>query len=396
MSLNPLERTPETIAAAFRTLAQHTDEDVSPLYHYLSSRIVDDATLIDLALATRVGQPPPNMLFAAVQLLLFEEDSGFRIQESEGQTPDGGEELAAYYPSLGGSRASDAAVFPLFRDFCLRNEERLRALLTTKLTQTNEVRRCMLLLPAFATVAEQGAERPLALIELGPSAGLNLNFDRYGYHYAFGQDSEAQALRFGVHDSPVQLRTELRGPHMPPLPTTSPMIASRVGIDLNPIDVQDDDAVRWLQALIWPEHRERFALLAAAVELARHDPPPLIAGDALELLPALLAALPDDVTPCVFHTFVIYQFPPAARQRLDALLHEAALARPIYRIGCEGATSWPELRLTRYAAGQNHEQFLATTTGHANWIEWRAGAEEHSGFRIQDSAVASSAALCAR
>jgi hypothetical protein len=390
MSLNPLERNSDTIIAAFRTFAENTDDGASPLYHHLSSRIIDDATLINLALATRVGQPPPIMFFAAVQMLLFETSEG-RRQEAEDRASDGGEELAAYYQSMGGARAPDEAVFPLFRAFCLRYAEAIRALLTTKLTQTNEARRCVLLLPAFAMVAEQSGT-PLSLIEIGPSAGLNLNFDRYGYHYAFEQnsevslqDSEAQALNLGLRDSPVQLRTVLRGPHMPPLPTTFPAVASRIGIDLNPIDVHDEDAVRWLKALIWPEHKMRFALLAAAVTIARRDRPPLIAGDALELLPALLAALPDDVTPCVLHTFVVYQFPPAARQRLDAVLHEAAVNRPVYRIGCEGAESWPELRLTRYFAGQTHEQFVAITTGHANWIEWRVADSQESAMGSQNS-----------
>ncbi|NJM05858.1 DUF2332 domain-containing protein [Candidatus Gracilibacteria bacterium] len=344
MSLNPLERNHTTIAAAFHVFVQNTDGGASPLYHHLSARIAEDNALIDLALATRAGQPPPNMLFAAVQMLLLAQDSGRRMQDSE--------DLAAYYPNLGGERAPDAALFGLFRAFCLRNEERTRELLTTKITQTNEVRRCTLLLPAFATVAARGGKRPLALIEIGPSAGLNLHFDRYGYWYASveqdaefkTQDSEAQMAQaqgqdgrqLGLHDSSVQLRTTLRGPHRPPLPATFPAVASRVGVDLNPIDVHDEDAVRWLEALIWPEHTQRFANLKAAIELARRNPPPLIAGDALELLPDLLAALPEDVTPCVFHTFVVYQFPPAARAQLDALLHAAAKRRTIYRIGCEG------------------------------------------------------------
>ena len=51
--------------------------------------------------------------------------------------------------------------------------------------QTNEVQRCWALLPIFLTVARTVA-RPLALVELGASAGLNLLWDRYAYSYAAG------------------------------------------------------------------------------------------------------------------------------------------------------------------------------------------------------------------
>jgi len=102
----------------------------------------------------------------------------------------------------------------------------------------------------------------------------------------------------------------------PPIPKRLPAVASRVGIDLNPVDVRDPDTVLWFRALIWPEHHERLELLMRAIQLARQDPPELIAGDALELLPQVIATIPGDTPVCVFHTQAVNQFPREARERL--------------------------------------------------------------------------------
>ena len=346
--LNPPARTPQALAAAFRIFAKDTQAS-APLYHMLSPLIAEDEALLALVAQTRLGQPPPIMLFAAVHYLLLGEPS---------------QPLAAAYPSLGGDDRPSPRFFGLFRDFCLARAEPLGALLRQRITQTNEVRRCALLLPAFALVQALAHNQPLALVEVGASAGLNLNFDRYAYDYGAG--------RLGARDSSVVITTELRGPLRPPVPAELPAIAARVGLDLNPIANHDADGLRWLTALIWPEHTERFQNLQAAIEVAQRHPPPLIEGDALALLPVLLAAQPTDAALCVYHTFVTSQFTPDQRVRLDTILREASYERPIYRLSCEGLErEHPEATFTIYAEGVAEQQQLATCAGHMNWIEWR-------------------------
>ncbi|NJN15318.1 MAG: DUF2332 domain-containing protein [Oscillochloris sp.] len=336
------------VARRFTEFAVHC-EGVAPLYAMLAPYIADDPELLALAAQTQPGQPPPNMLFAAVHDLLL-------------RAPE--QRLAAYYPTVGGSRAPDTALLALFRVFCLDRAAEILPLLRTRLTQTNEVLRSTYLLPGLATVQQLAGGRPLALIELGPSAGLNLNLDRYGYRYSNG-------MRCGDPEAPVQLVTELRGPVVPPIPAAPPDIIWRIGVDLNPVDLADPAARRWLEALIWPEHVERRERLRAAMEMARIFPPPLVRGDLLEWLPQLIAQAPPDAVLCIVHTHVLYQLSPELRTQVHALLAVAAQHRPIYRLSSEhDGALLPDLKLICYRNDSQQIRVLAHTTGHAHWIEW--------------------------
>ncbi len=258
----------EQLAYLFRYFGERQCHEDSPFYANLAFQIANDRELLKLASATPRGQWVQNMLFAAVHDLLLQ-----GVQHP----------LRAYYPTTAAS-PNPANPFPVFRAFCLDYADDIRELLTTRRGQTNEIGRCALLLPAFSAVY-QHAGAPLALIEVGASAGLNLLFDRYSYHYSNGQ-------RYGAQRSPVQLKCELRGPWRPALPEQLPPVTWRVGIDLAPIDLQDRNAVRWLRALIWPDDLSRMRRLEAAIALAARKPPTVWAGDAFERLPEALAAAP--------------------------------------------------------------------------------------------------------
>jgi hypothetical protein len=337
------------VERSFQDFAYH-DEPRSELYALLSLAILNDEELLAIAAGVRPGQPPAHMLFAAVHFLLL---SGLEHP------------LSAYYPTLGGQRAPDGDAPRAFRDLCLGQRRAVAELVATRLTQTNETRRCAYLYPAFATVAAAGEDRPLALIELGPSAGLNMCWDRYSYNYGDG-------LRRGEQGSPVLITTELRGPAQPPLPARPAAVAWRVGVDLNPVNIDDEAAARWLEALIWPEHTERVARLRAAIGVAREARPPIVAGDGLALLPELIAAAPADATLCLYHTHVTYQFSPAMQAQLDATLRTAAQERPVMRLGCEGGNGPPQLLLERLTGGLREEQLLALVSGHGTWVAWQA------------------------
>ena len=94
----------------------------------------------------------------------------------------------------------------------------------------------------------------------------------------------------------------LQGAMLPPLHAGLPQVTTRVGIDLHPIQADDPQAMRWLRALVWPEHPERATVLQQVLALAQHEPPTLVAGDALTVLPQAVAAAPADAALCVFHT----------------------------------------------------------------------------------------------
>jgi hypothetical protein len=214
----------------------------SPLYELLSEAVLADEELLSLAAQAQAGQSPPNLFFAAVQYLLEEHRDDL---------------LAAYYPALGGSRAPDPAAGEALRAFASRHRESLVRLLHSRLVQTNEVRRSALLLPAFRFASDAAGGAPLALIEIGSSAGLNLLVERYAYDYS--------GVAAGDQASPLRLTVQARGA-MPPV-APSPAIASRYGIELEALDVRDADDMCWLRALLWPEHDERRSVLRAAVEV---------------------------------------------------------------------------------------------------------------------------------
>jgi len=341
----------DALGARFRRFAEAECRGSSPLYERLALSIAGDGELLALAAHAPPEQPAPNLFLAAVHFLLL---------EGAGVTP-----LARLYPSLVDEPCPPAAAAVAFREFCLAHGEAVRRLVTTRRVQTNEVGRCAYLLPAFGLVSRLAGERPLALIEIGTSAGLNLLWDRYGYRYGVEE-------AYGDAGSPVQLACQPRGDIHPPLPRRIPSVATRVGVDLRTIDVDDPREVLWLEALVWPEHRERARALRSAIAVARQHRPRLVAGDGLALLPGLLSATPAGAAPCVFHTHTVNQLAAEARARLSGLLEEQGHAREIYRVSAEWlGTPHPQLELAAWRGGRGEHRVLADCDPHGRWLAWR-------------------------
>jgi hypothetical protein len=340
----------EPLAARFARFAAEECAGYSPLYERLAAGVARDADLLALASHAAPGQPPPNLLLGAVHYLLLR---------------GADDRLAAFYPGLAADPAQAGDAYPAFRAFCLAHEEELAALLATRRVQTNEVGRSAYLYPAFGWIAAR-AGRPLALIEIGASAGLNLNWHRYGYRYA------GDAAAYGDPLSPVVVEGEWRGALRPSLPTVAPPVASAVGVDLHPLDPADPDQALWLRALVWPEHRRRAALLGAALALARIHPPRVVAGDGVDRVAALVREAPDGAVPCVFHTHALYQF-PADRARLAAALAALGEGCDLYYLSVEEDGSGPaRAHLTAWEGGRRSETLLARCHGHGRWTRWLA------------------------
>ncbi len=338
------------LSRRFACFAAELSKHHSLLYSRLAEGISDDPELLGLVSHAASG-PEPNLFLSAAHFLLL-----------------GGAEhpVAEFYPSLSSNpRSGDPCAD--FRSFCLDHAEEIRETISTRRVQTNEVRRCALLLPAFELVAER-SEKPLALVEVGASAGLNLLFDRYAYDYGEGR-------RIGDPDSPVRISCQPHGDKEIPLPMQSPEVVSRVGLDLNPLDVRDPESARWLQALIWPEeYTHRAPLLERAIEVARSEPPALLRGDALESLPEVLEEISDGASVCVFHTFTVNQFSEESRTRFADLLSEHSEKRELHRVSVEwlGAEDSPLLKLSTFEDGTEEETLLARCDDHGEWIEWLA------------------------
>jgi hypothetical protein len=198
------------------------------------------------------------------------------------------------------------------RNFVRTRQARIREVMLSRTTQTNEPARCAVLLPLLARLPQ-----PLALLEVGASAGLCLLLDHYGYDYG---NARIDPTISGDGHAPV-FTCEVSG--TVPLPKTIPRIAWRAGLDLNPIDVRSESDAAWLETLVWPGQDERVTRLHAAINIARRNPPKVVRGDLLTDLVQLVATAPKDATVVVFHTAVLgYVLPQSARERFAAMVTE--------------------------------------------------------------------------
>lgn len=347
------------LPGAFRELADWA-EGTSPLYERLCRGIARDDDALALAEEVPEDRSPPHVLLAAVHHRLLRGDD---------------HDLAEFYPSVTDDPRDPTNVYPAFHDFCLSRAVDLRPALGGSRTQTNAVGRCAALYPGFARVASEaragdggdpsrgdGAD-PLALVELGPSAGLNLLWDRYAYDYGTGR-------LYGADSSPVRVESELLGGD-PPLPGDPPPVAARVGVDRHPLDVTDPSDADWLRALVWPEHHERRALLEAALDVAREDPPRLVQGDAVDDVVPLVRDAPGDATVCVYNTSVLYQLSDERRATLRDRLSALGEERDVYWLSGEGDSSADggmALELARFPDGEPTR--LGRYEQHGRWLDW--------------------------
>jgi prepilin-type processing-associated H-X9-DG protein len=297
----------------------------SSAYESLAASVADDDVILGFLGALPPPKRQPNLLFAAARYLL-------------GAPPDIG----------------------TLRTLVRRNGAELAQVMLARLTQTNEPARCTTLLPALAQLPG-----PLALIEVGASAGLTLLFDRYSYDYGghliAGSDPEAPTLRCAV-----------RGPV--PLPSRLPAIAWRAGLDLNPLDVTRDEDVRWLSCLVWPGESDREDRLAAAIASARRDPPSVYRGDLLTDLPALAARAPAEATLVIFHSAVLAYVAAEDRERFAQTVRGlAAVWLSNEAPGVVPGLPLTEFREGTFVLGHGGRTPLAFADGHGVWLHWLDG-----------------------
>jgi hypothetical protein len=250
-----------TTATVYAEFAAREARGISPIYERLSVMVSRDDEVLCLLGLLPPAKRQPNLLFGVVRF-------------------------------LGGPVEDPAA----FRDYVVTGWPLIEAEMRARATQTNEAGRCAVLLPVLAALPQ-----PLALLEVGASAGLCLYPDRYSYRYGDHRIGEGDLI----------LDCAATGMD---LPAGLPEVVWRAGLDLNPLDVTHPVDLAWLDALIWPEHAHRRARLRAAAALTTAEPPLLVRGDLVDDLPALAAQAPANATLVVFHTAVMYQVPPPRRE----------------------------------------------------------------------------------
>lgn len=283
--------------------------------------------------------------------LLFCASACYLIADRE---PDG---LVDYFPKAGAPQpVVDAAFEPALRAFCLDYRDELVAVGGRRRYQMNEVARTTQVALALDMIGRRYPGAKIALIDLGSGAGLLLHLDRYCHELSAGR-------KFGDPHSELTLRCESTGPLPPPSPFAPPSIVSRIGVDLEPIDLTDADDRRWARACIPPETKslERFD---RAARLVAAYASPIRRGDAIEVLPAILDTVPEDVLPVVTDTYTAVFFSDEQRGQLgEVLAQRSAIGDiawisldPLVPLGTEGRHSVqgldvPHALVTEYQRG---------------------------------------------
>lgn len=315
-------------AENYRRFARLEARGRSPIYEGLTEAVAEDTPVLRLLASLPAAKRQPNLLLGVVQYLY-------------GTAPD----------------------YPSFRRVVVEKWTEVSSTMLARRTQTNEVGRCAILLPLLAALPQ-----PLALLEVGASAGLCLLVDRYRYDYGRGI--------VGQENSPVLLHCEPRGSSTP-MPNGLPEVVWRAGIDLDPVDPRDESATRWLEALVWPGEGDRLARLRAAIEVARQDPPRVLKADLRSDLSEIIAEVPSGATLVIFHSAVLAYVPSEDR---DAFAAEVARLGAVW-VANEGAEVLPAVRRqvgdNELAEHQGH--FLLSRDGnpiawadpHGSWLHWR-------------------------
>ncbi len=312
------------IAERYRVFAQREATGVSPLYESLALAVAECRELLQQLAGLPPGKEQPNLLLAAVRHLCG--------------TP------------------RDAAQF---LDWTRARWPEIEAIMLARSTQTNEPARCATLLPLLARLAQ-----PLALLEVGASAGLCLLPDRYGYDYG------RRALRPDAQ-APV---FPCRADEATPLPEGLPQVVWRAGLDLNPLDLAEQDQAGWLETLVWPEQEARAERLRLAIALARQDPPRLLQGDLLGDLRQLAADAPPAATLVIFHSAVL-AYLATIDERMAFV--EQVRSLPAVWISNEAPTVLPDLSASLHLP-EDESRFLmlqdgkpcALTGPHGQSIDW--------------------------
>ena len=326
------------------------------------------------ALAPLPADRLPGLLAAAAVCFLVDRDQP--------------EPLASYFPRPEEAQPLlDAGFEPAARAFVSARLTEISGLCRTRRYQMNEVARCAQIALGIAAVAgPSGGE--IALVDLGTGAGLGLQLDRYRYEIG-GSGAGPCRRRLSTRAASV------RGPRRPPRPELPPL-ASRTGIEVSPVDLTDPAARAWLTACAPPEASARTRL-ARAIEVARQHPAPVIAGDVVDELPGVLAALPPELPAVVTDAYLAVFLPPERRARLTEVLAAAARTRPVtwlsldplVPLGRSGRDSVQDLRLPGWLIDDYQQRgvfavlgarsfggadddglLLARSHPSGQWVEW--------------------------
>ena len=357
----------EHVAERFRWFARQGCPHL-PVYHRLSLGCAADRDVLRLMVDTRHRQWRPNLLFAAVHDLLLQGAPG---------------EIADWYPTIRPEPTPSGDPFPAFRTFVMEHRTDIVQILQARRIQTNEPNRSWLWRLGIPAVTGDLEHPPIALLELGAAAGLNLAVDRYRYvlNGVSLPDQRSTGPMLSTVDDSGAGRVPLDGP--------LPRIVARLGLDLDPASLHNDDDVRWIKACIWPEELDRHRRFDVAVEMVRRDPPSVRRDDLVDGLSDAVDELPDGAHLVVVNSWTLTYVDPARRRALETVLELIGRHRDLSWLSAEANgvvgelisvpvnpldTGTRAVLLARqWRGGVRHDSVLASCDPQLAWIDWMAG-----------------------
>lgn len=266
-------------------------------------------------------------------------------------------ELSAFYRGEGGDAAEIVPRVVAENDLLLSHWLNLPP-------QTNEVARSGALWPGIMTIAQRFGSN-IELLELGASAGLNLNLDRFSYDLAGIQAGDATSI--------VRICPEWSGGSPPVTPVN---VVSRVGVDRDPVNLANSTEVEKLTSFVWAGMSQRMNLIESAIALAIQYPPHVEQGDLVDWMEAQLEKpQPAGVTRVFFHSVVFQYISKAARTTVEKLLSQAGERAttecPLARLQMEMIKfdSPLQLRLQSWP-GSGRVETLAYVHPHGTKVNW--------------------------
>jgi hypothetical protein len=339
--------------------------------------LAGDEELLEIAAAIPPDRLPPLLFTAAATFLALELEP---------------RPLREWFPRVGRPQpAIDAAFGAAYRDFCLDHRERLLDLCERHRYQMNEVGRSADVVPALAPAVRE--DRDIVLIDVGTGAGLGLHLDRYRYVY---RGPGGRRTTVGDVDAGLTLEVDVRGDVAPPLPPALPRIVDRVGVDIEPLDLEAPGVLAWLAACV-PQEIGAVTRFHRAAEIARRHPVRTVQGDASDVLPALLDEINPETLACVVDTYVHVFFTEDDLERFHATIESAGAHRdldwisidPLVPMGRDATRDVlgmpvPHALLERnrrggvfgvigriaYRAGRRDGALLGLAHPGATWLEW--------------------------
>ena len=264
----------------------------------------------------------------------------------------------AYPPDETDDDALWAAIthaFTAHADFIL---ERLKSA-----PQTNEVRRSGALLPGFLTLGARFG-KPLVLSEVGASAGLNLQWDRY--RYGLGETS------WGDPASPVSIEPEWRGSSAP---AGELSVMDRAGCDLNPVEASNPEHRMRMLSYIWADQNDRLIRTRAALDLAAKHDLHVEKADAIDWLKTRLSAPFIGATHVIFNTIAWQYLPKALQDEGEQLIAEAGSKAtddaPLAHLELEGDGKPDGASLTLQIWPSAEKQEIGRADFHGRWVDWK-------------------------